>query len=132
MTTYMLDKETRELISKSEWWEKYGDKDRKRCGIMIINKSFDAYESPITGEVITTYRQREQEMKKHGCVDYEPTIRNDIDNKIKRDEAKLDKLVDETIDHEISQMDSRKRELMEQELNAGADITYERLGADDE
>lgn len=100
----------------------------KRPPPFFVKGQFDAYESPITGEVITSMRQREKEMKEHGCVDYEPTLRKEIDANAKREEQKLEKMVDETVDYEISNMPARKREKLEQELTAGADINYERLG----
>ena len=93
----------------------------------FVKGKFDAYESPITGEVITSARQRNNEMKEHGCVDYEPSIKDEADRRVKEDERKLDKLVDETVDHEISVMEPRKREKLFEELKSGADINVERL-----
>lgn len=100
----------------------------KKAPLFFIKGQFEAYESPITGEIISSARQRAEEMKRHDCVDYEPTIRNDIDRSIKEAERKLEKAVDETVDYQLSTMDSRKRELLEQELSSGADIEYTRIG----
>lgn len=96
--------------------------------MFFIKGQFDAYESPITGEVITSARQRAEEMKRHDCVDYEPSLKQEINQNIKRAEDKLEKSIDNLVDYEISVMDSRKRESLEQELNSGADIEYTRLG----
>lgn len=125
MTTYMLDKETRQLIPKSEWWEKYGEEPQGR-GPMIINRKFENYVSPTSGETITSFRQREEDMKASGCVDYEPTLKDEIDRNVIKQEQQLDAMVDETVEHTIAAMPARKREQLESELMSGADIEVTR------
>ena len=38
---------------------------------MILVKGFDAYESPVSGEVISNHRQRDRDLKASGCRQYE-------------------------------------------------------------
>lgn len=92
----------------------------------FVKGKFEAYQSPITGEVIRTKRQRDNEMKEHGCVDYEPSIKTEADRRVKEDDRKLDKLIDETVDAQIEQMPSRKREKLFEELRSGADLELTR------
>lgn len=124
MATYMLDKETRELIPKSEWVEKYGESPKR--GILIINRKFEAYESPVTGEVITSFRHREEDMKAAGCVDYEPSLKGEIDKNIEMADKQLEAKMDADVENMIRELPARKQEQLEQELVSGADISVER------
>ena len=92
----------------------------------FVRGKFDAYESPITGEVISTKRQRDNEMKEHGCVDYEPSIKGEADRRVRQGEEKLEREIDKTIDYEVSTMPARKREKLFEELKSGVDINVER------
>jgi len=124
--SYRYDKETGKVITLQEWLEKYGE-ERSRGPMIIVKGKWDAYQSPITGEVISTVRQRENEMKEHDCVDYEPSLRGEADKRVREGEAKLEKMIDETVDHEISTMPAKKREKLFEELKSGVDIEVERL-----
>lgn len=130
-TTYMIDNETRELITKREWLEKYGEKIHAKAPMFFVKGKFDAYESPITGKIITSARQRAAEMKEHGCVDYEPSLKDEIDRNVRNEELALDKHVDDTVDYEIANMPAQKREKLFEELRAGADINVERHNPDE-
>lgn len=57
--------ETGELIEASEYSRPSG----KVVDIFVDN--FDAYESPITGEVISNRRKRDYDLKSSGCRPYE-------------------------------------------------------------
>lgn len=96
---------------------------------MIIN-SFESYESPMDGSVISTPQKRRDDLARHGCIPYEPGMRQDADQRVKDDEVRLEKQVDETVDRLIHDMPSRKREKLEAELGSGVDINYTRLGSD--
>ena len=124
MTTYMIDKETRELILKSEWIEKYGESPKQR-GPMIINRSFENYVSPTSGEVITSHRMRDEDMKASGCVDYESSLKQEIDQNVIKEEQKLEKELDNTVDQLFDGMSGEKREKLAKEV-VSSDINYER------
>lgn len=120
----MIDKETRELIPKSEWVKKYGES--PKSGIMIINRKFEAYESPITGEVITSHRRRDEDMKASGCVDYEPSLKGEIERDLDRADKELETKMGDDMEHMIKEMPARKQEQLEQELASGIDVSLER------
>lgn len=128
---YIQDRETGKLLPANEWFEKYGEV-RPRTPMFIIKGNFEPYISPASGEVITTARKREQDMKAHNCVDYEPSMKAEIQQNMKREEEKLEAAVDETVERVIDAMPTRKKELLEQELNAGADLSYKRIGAEND
>jgi hypothetical protein len=63
---WIQDPVTGQLISANEYQRKDSD-----VNLMVVVKGFDAYESPTTGEVVSNYRQRDIDLKKSGCRQYE-------------------------------------------------------------
>jgi hypothetical protein len=92
----------------------------------IINRFFDAYESPMSGETITSRSQRDSDMKAHNCVDYDPSIKAESDRNTKNEQSALELKMDRDIERSISELSSDKQGSLEQELNAGADISVDR------
>ena len=62
---WIQDPESGELIPASEYVS------RETKAGMILVKGFDAYESPVSGEVISNHRQRDRDLKASGCRQYE-------------------------------------------------------------
>lgn len=52
-------------------------------GRVYIHGDYETYLSPVTGKPITGRVQRREDMKRHGCVDYEPSLKK---YQMKRDE----------------------------------------------
>lgn len=96
--------------------------------IMPTMVSVDSYEyrSPVDGRLIRGRRQRQEDLKRNNCVEYDPSIKGEYMKRQQRSTELLEKQVDEHVDREISLMPARKRELLEQELKAGADVGVER------
>ena len=88
-------------------------------------QNWESYESPCSGKLITSYKQRDADMKEHGCVDYDPGVKQDNINNQKREEAKLDKAVDETVEKAFDAMPVRKKEKLETELK-NSTLEYDR------
>lgn len=87
---------------------------------------WDYYVSPTTGQPITSYKQRREDMARSNCVDYEPSLLEERDRKLRNDELRLDKAVDATVEEAIEKMPNRKRERLANELESGADIEISR------
>lgn len=87
---------------------------------------WDYYVSPATGKYITSYKDRKEDMEASGCVDYDPGVKKDYQKRIKDDEARLDKAIDQTVEAEIEKMPSSKKEKLANELKH-SDIEYARL-----
>lgn len=85
---------------------------------MIAPDLQESYVSPASGKVISSYRQRREDMLKTGCVDYEPSLKKECDQRIKCEERQLDKAVDETVEREIDSMPGREREKLGKELES--------------
>lgn len=67
---YKYCKEQGKMIPIAEWNEKYGSAQPvKRHDIFVDN--MEAYESPVTGQVITNRRQRDYDLKATGSRPYE-------------------------------------------------------------
>ena len=77
------------------------------------------YDSPIDGRVIRTKQERIEDLARAGCVEYDPGMRADADRRRKQSEARLEKLVDETVEAEFEAMPSRKKEKLAAELEGG-------------
>ena len=80
------------------------------------------YESPIDGRPITNYRERREDMKRSGCVEYDPGVKQDYHKRIVNEEKELDKRVDETVEREVSKMSPRKLEILESEMKSGLTV----------
>lgn len=87
---------------------------------------WDRYISPATGEVITSYKERNEDMKKSGCVDYEPSLKANTTKHMNTEDAKLEKAMDETVEREIANMPSDKKEKLFNEV-ASSELEYTRL-----
>lgn len=87
------------------------------------------YDSPVDGKPITSLRQREEDLARNNCRPYDPGMKVDYEERLKREDMQLDKQVDETVDREISLMPSHKREKLVNELAAGVDAEVVRRTA---
>lgn len=92
----------------------------------MIAPMFEDYQSPIDGSPITSKKKRNEDLARNGCVPYEEGMRQEADRKVKNDELKLEKEVDRTMDATIESFTPRQRELLDQEMKGGADLSYDR------
>ena len=88
-------------------------------------QNWDSYISPSSGKLITSYKQRKQDMRETGCVDYEPSLKEESKRSQLKQEQELDKKIDATVDKLIDKMPSHKREKLENELKY-SDLQYTR------
>lgn len=77
------------------------------------------YDSPIDGRAITNRHARVEDLKRSGCVEYDPGMRQDSERKAKERDVQLDRAVDATVERAVSEMPSRKRERLQSELQSG-------------
>jgi len=74
------------------------------------------YDSPVTGEPITSHHARLEDMKRHDCVEYDPEMKRDYERRIAEGDAKLDKLIDTHVEETIEKMPTAKRAQLWSEL----------------
>jgi len=78
--------------------------------------NFPAYQSPTTGRVITSKTQRREDMAASGCVDYEPSLIQEQQKRYAREDAEIDKKVDEHVEKTIYDMPIEKKEKLAAEV----------------
>lgn len=78
------------------------------------------YDSPIDGRAITNKQARIEDLKRNGCREYDPTEKDEVIRNKKAAEDKLDKQLDQSVDETLASWSPRKKELLEQEIRAGA------------
>lgn len=86
------------------------------CMFSIDATNFPAYQSPTTGKWITSKVQRREDMKASNCVDYEPSMKNEQAKRIAREDAEIDRKVDEHVEKTIYEMPTAKRERLANEV----------------
>ena len=103
-----------------------GAESRKLISTPMIAPQFESYESPIDGSPITSKKKRIEDMKRNGCVPYEGGIVEENTRRMKVEEQKLEREIDNTVDGILENMPARKKEILESELKSGASIEYGR------
>lgn len=82
------------------------------------------YDSPIDGRPVTTRYQRQEEMKRHGKMEYDPEMKTDADRRRRESQQALEAAVEETVNEEIAKMSTAKRGKLYSELTEqGVDLT---------
>lgn len=93
----------------------------------VIVKKNIAYRSPVTGEWIRTRAERAEDLKRHGCIEYDEGVKQDYHRRMQASEAKLSRDVEATIEQEIARMSSQKRQRLYSELaEQGLDLQVTR------
>ncbi len=94
---------------------------------MFILSSNVAYESPTTGKAITSRKARNDDLARSGCVEYDPEMKTDHNNRLKEEEIALDKSFDDVIDKTLEQMPADALGRLNNELGSGVDVEVQRL-----
>lgn len=107
-----------ELLKYPDYVARYGEPQRRGAtkGTTIINRSFDAYESPASGKIISNSSARRDDLARTGCIEYDPGIRQDQERNTKADDAALDKLVDETVEKQFHSMSADEKQMLHREM----------------
>ena len=84
------------------------------------------YDSPIDGRPITSKAARIEDMKRAGCIEYDPAMKDDANRKQKERDEALDKSVDQFVDQAIATMPARKREKLAAEMEGGLTVEPQR------
>lgn len=107
-----------------EWlkWRLSVDRGETRSQIMTIIRPEFGYESPTTGNIITSDKARREDLAASGCIEYDPEMKTDQRRRIEAQDAKLDKEFDESIDKAIWALPADKKEKLEAEMSGGLDV----------
>ena len=85
------------------------------------------YDSPVTGEAITTKQKRIEDLARNECIPYEPGMRQDAERVRRESDQRLEKAFDASVDEFFATAGARKVEKLEQELRAGASAEFTRV-----
>lgn len=88
--------------------------------------NWDRYISPSSGKLITSYKERRQDMKESDCIDYDPGMKANAERIKKQKEKEFDSKIDETVEKQISAMSSDQRDNLAKELTT-KDIAIQNL-----
>lgn len=115
-----------------EAWRVKVNHDAKVAGISNPNKphgkmyDLPSYQSPITGKWVDGRVARRNDLAASGCVEYDPGMQTEQDKRHAREDAELDKKVDEHVEKTIYEMPTEKREKLAVELET-SDIEVARI-----
>lgn len=84
------------------------------------------YDSPIDGRPITNKQARIEDLKRNGCVEYDPEMRKDHERARQDADQRLDRAIEETVEAAVAVMDVRKQEKLAEELRGGASVEVTR------
>lgn len=84
-----------------------------------------AYQSPVDGKVISSRRQRKEDLRRNGCVEWDSGMNQDIEREKAAAEASQESAVESTIDEFITKLPAVKKDRLAAEMEAGvsADVT---------
>jgi hypothetical protein len=92
----------------------------------MVRGDLPGYSSPIDGRWVEGRRARLEDLRRNGCRPYEPGEKEQNERNRIRENERLDSRIDETVEQAVLTMPARKKELLEQEVLAGATAVVER------
>ena len=84
------------------------------------------YQSPIDGRVIRSQSERIDDMRRNGCIEYDPEMKKDTIRRDQEVERALDSSIDVEVEKNFLKMPSAKKERLAAELIGGADVSLVR------
>jgi hypothetical protein len=84
--------------------------------ILVAAQPECRYDSPIDGRPITTHHARQEDLKRNGCIPYDPEQKTDAERRRKDSEQRLDKAIDATVEEAVSKMTTKQRAKLHSEL----------------
>lgn len=84
------------------------------------------YDSPVDGRPITNRHARIEDLRRNGCVEWDPGMKQDAQRDRREAQESLDRAVDTTVEQAWAGMPTKKREALAAELHAGSDVEVKR------
>jgi hypothetical protein len=84
--------------------------------ILVKVASDVQYTSPITGIPIQSHAARREDMARHGCVEYDPEMKKDVDRRREESMQRFEAAIEQTVCEEIAKMPSEKRAKLASEV----------------
>lgn len=104
------------------------------CGLAAVRQvsapfvvsDLEGYTSPVDGRWVEGKAARREDLRRNGCVAWEPGMSEEIDRRRAKEEEKLDRQIEDTVEAQIVNMSARGRELLHSEISAGLDVVVTR------
>ena len=84
----------------------------------LIWADLPAYESPIDGRIIEGRAQRREDLKRNGCREYDPGMKQDAKRNHQENNAQLDRIIGESVERIYNQLSDTKRKQLDREMGA--------------
>ena len=95
------------------------DRSRLRSPLShLIWADLPAYESPIDGRIIEGRAQRREDLKRNGCREYDPGMKQDAKRNHQENNAQLDRIIGESVERMYNQLSDTKRKQLDREMGA--------------
>jgi hypothetical protein len=103
---FKWDKETKKFVSAQEWAAKYATETKKKTPMFFMKGNFEAFESPTSGDIITTQRQLDNEMKATGIRPYEgrEQEQKEVDKYLQEQDKELEASISDAVDETAYQI----------------------------
>lgn len=95
--------------------------------MLVVVQPECSYDSPITGEPITSWEKRREDLAKHECVPYDSAQKDDYLRRVADDDATLDKAIEATAEEFVEKLPNKQRGQLQSELTEqGYGLDYSR------
>jgi hypothetical protein len=85
------------------------------------------YDSPVDGTIIDSWAKRRNDLAKHGCREYDPEMKTDVNRRVADSAKALDQAISASVEEAIEKMPTAKRGKLYSELTEqGLDAVVER------
>lgn len=85
------------------------------------------YTSPIDDTLITSWYARQEDLRRHDCVAYDPGMKQDKARRKREAQDSFEAGIDQTVGEAIARMPTAKRDLLKREVvNQGLDLAVSR------
>lgn len=88
----------------------------------FIRPDITPFRSPIDDRWIDSRAQRREDMLRNGCVEWDADRTQEQSTRRRQADEQLEGAMEETFDAELSKLPTRKKEILVQELHAGASV----------
>jgi len=130
MNGHEFEKFLKMADSDEEQFCECGRPGHKQVTAARVVADYAGYECPISGAWIEGRAAHRENLAKHGCRVFEPGEREATAKYAAKLDADMDVEVEATVDEFLSKLDTKQRDSLAAEMNAGVDVAYTRQTAD--
>lgn len=92
-----------------------------------VRGDYEGYHCPVSGNWIEGRRAHEENLKRTGCRVYDPGEKDQMLRRKKDDDAKLEKVFDESVEASIHSMPAVSRDRLVAEVQNGLNVSVDRV-----